>query len=334
MHSKTRRDYKKFFVAIFPATITLIPLAVSSTLATTSVTAIPDTTVTMSASFSLDNNQAENQSNYPFYYLSDLNLAGNQAIDFLNGITEEYIDPHGGAGYSRNREKIFGSAWKDTDKNGCDTRNDILRRDLTSIDLDKNQTGLQSIGHGKGVKTCPNATVYTGILQDPYTNTSINFMRGKNTSKAVQIDHVVPLAYAYIFGGWKLAKNGEKRVLEQFANDPLNLLAVDGESNQSKGAQGPSQWTPPVTDTDTQCRYALRFSAVIEKYYPYGISVSSADKQFLINTITQTCLNTPTSPTNSTQNTDDNVFYDTEKPLGLFRIWFRLKINFQSWISF
>ena len=92
---------------------------------------------------------------------------------------------------------------------------------------------------------CPDATVWSGTLQDPYTGRTITFTRGQDTSTAVQIDHVVPLNYLYAHGAWQW----DERTRLLVANDPLNLIAVDGEANQSKGACGPASC--PVGSTDT-----------------------------------------------------------------------------------
>ena len=57
--------------------------------------------------------------------------AESQGFDVL--VALEQLPVKGRApktGYSRNQ---FGSQWTDIDRNGCDTRNDILKRDLTSV---------------------------------------------------------------------------------------------------------------------------------------------------------------------------------------------------------
>src|SRR5262249_55555501 len=112
------------------------------------------------------------------------------------------------SGYSRDR---FGPAWADVDDNGCDTRDDILRRDL------KDETF-------KNAKHC---IVLTGTLHDPYTGHTIHFVRGVKTSSAIQIDHVVALADAWRTGAakWTAARR------LAYANDPTVLLAVDGPQN-------------------------------------------------------------------------------------------------------
>ncbi|MGF2945554.1 HNH endonuclease family protein [Mycobacterium sp. Lab-001] len=149
------------------------------------------------------------------------------------------------------RRGAFGAAWDDDNDaplghNGCDTRDDILNRDL----VDKTYVSI---------KRCPDA-VATGTLHDPYTNNSIAFQRGARTGESVQIDHIVPLAYAWDMGayGWP---PGERL---RFANDPANLLAVEGQANQDKGDSPPARWMPPNTAFD--CQYAMQFIAVLRGY--------------------------------------------------------------------
>jgi len=149
------------------------------------------------------------------------------------------------------RRAAFGDAWTDdTDApgghNGCDTRDDILNRDL----VDKTYLWTNH---------CPDA-VETGTLHDPYTSATINFHRGAKVGEAVQIDHLVPLALAWDMGAydWPIAQ----RV--RFANDPANLLAVEGQANQDKSDSQPALWMPP--NTAFRCQYAMQFIAVLRGY--------------------------------------------------------------------
>jgi hypothetical protein len=149
------------------------------------------------------------------------------------------------------RRDAFGDAWTDENTargghNGCDTRNDILDRDL----VDKTYVSI---------KRCPDA-VATGTLHDPYTNDTIAFVRGNQTGAAVQIDHIVPLAFAWDQG----ARNWADEMRVRFANDPANLLAVGGPVNQDKGDQEPADWMPP--NAAFQCQYAIGFIAVLRGY--------------------------------------------------------------------
>ena len=149
------------------------------------------------------------------------------------------------------RRPAFGDAWDDNNDaplghNGCDTRDDILNRDL----VDKTYVSI---------KRCPNA-VATGTLHDPYTNTTIAFQRGAKVGEAVQIDHIVPLAYAWDMGAYNWPFPERLR----FANDPANLLAVEGQANQDKGDSPPALWMPP--NTAFACQYAMQFITVLRGY--------------------------------------------------------------------
>jgi hypothetical protein len=161
-------------------------------------------------------------------------------------------------GYDRG---LFGQAWLDTDRNGCDTRNDVLRRDLTDDVLKE------------GTRGC---VLLTGTLHDPYTATTISFVRGSATSNAVQIDHVVPLSDAWQKGAQQWS--GTKRTV--FANDPLNLLAVDGPTNQGKGDSDVATWLPP--SKDYRCAYAARIVAV---KVAYGAWVTEAERDALVTVL-------------------------------------------------
>ena len=151
-------------------------------------------------------------------------------------------------GYTREQ---FGPAWTDDvtvadGHNGCDTRNDILRRDLTGITF-KPGTG--------------DCAVLIGTLHDPYTGHIIDFRRGVGSSNAVQIDHVVALSDAWQTGAQQLSADQR----QNFANDPLNLQAVDGPTNESKGDGDAATWLPP--NKAYRCTYVGRQVAVKSKYH-------------------------------------------------------------------
>lgn len=140
-------------------------------------------------------------------------------------------------GYTRAQ---FGDGWAET--GGCDTRNKILYRDLTDTTVnDKCQ-------------------VESGTLHDPYTGKTIMFVRGASTSDVVQIDHVVALGDAWQKGAQQLTADQR----EQLANDPLELLAVDGKTNQQKSDGDAATWLPP--NKSFRCQYVSRQIAVKQKY--------------------------------------------------------------------
>ncbi|MDQ1593447.1 MAG: hypothetical protein QOH40_3 [Arthrobacter pascens] len=145
-------------------------------------------------------------------------------------------------GYTREE---FGPAWADVDRNGCDTRNDILARDMEGETF---KPGTQ------------NCVVATGTLADRYTGKTIKFVRGNKTSSAVQIDHVIALSDAWQKGAQRLSADQRK----QFANDPLNLMAADGPTNGAKGDKDAATWLPP--NKAFRCEYVARQTAVKAKY--------------------------------------------------------------------
>jgi hypothetical protein len=144
-------------------------------------------------------------------------------------------------GYTRAQ---FGPAWADVDRNGCDTRNDILRRDLTRITVKP------------GTRNC---VIASGTLADKYTGRTIAFVRGPK-SGAVQIDHIVALSDAWQKGAQQLT--AEQR--RQLANDPLNLMAADGPTNGAKGDGDAATWMVP--NKGFRCEYVARQTAVKAKY--------------------------------------------------------------------
>ncbi len=150
-------------------------------------------------------------------------------------------------GYSR---EAFGPDWADVNRNGCDTRNDILTRDLR-------QTVIE------------NCVVLSGVLVDPYSGTEITFERGPVSSMEVQIDHVVALANAWQTGAFRW--DDGKRL--RFANDPQNLLAVRGDLNLQKGDGDAATWLPPKKSF--RCEYVKRQIAVKAEY---GLWVTPAEK--------------------------------------------------------
>jgi hypothetical protein len=145
-------------------------------------------------------------------------------------------------GYSRD---AFGQRWADVDRNGCDTRNDILKRDMTSI-VYKAKTR--------------NCVVLSGTLIDRYSGETINFVRGEVSSMEVQIDHVVALSNSWQTGAFKLSI-AQRTAL---ANDPLNLFAVKGRLNSQKGDGDAATWVPPMKSF--RCAYVAQQIAVKAKY--------------------------------------------------------------------
>ena len=178
--------------------------------------------------------------------------ATGKAADALDGLAVKGRAPK--TDYSRAQ---FGDGW--ARKNGCDTRNIILHRDLKDAAVDDE------------------CKVTSGRLDDPYTGTTIAFQRGAGTSDDVQIDHVVALSDAWQSGAQQLT--AERR--EQLANDPLELLAVDGPANQQKSDGDAATWLPP--NKAFRCQYVARQVAVKKKY---GLWVKPAEKDAMKRVLT------------------------------------------------
>ena len=174
-------------------------------------------------------------------------------------------------GYARSK---FGSALTDIDGNGCDQRNDILRRDLTRKTLQAGSNGC---------------TVVTGTLLDPYTGRTLSYQQAPDQPTRVQIDHVVSLGDAWLKG----ARNWTATRRAEFNADPLNLLAVGANVTAGKRASDAVRWLPEATTY--RCAYVARQVAV---KHAYGIWVTSAERTVMARILTGCAgLEPPQNPT-------------------------------------
>lgn len=174
----------------------------------------------------------------------------------------------------------FGQAWSDDvpvplGHNGCDTRNDILRRDLTMVEVKAGTHGC---------------VVLRGLLSDPYTGTSLTYLRG---ASVVDVDHVVSLGNAWRTGAARLTP-AQRR---QFANDPMNLQAAARTANRAKGEQDAAGWLPGnsgwsstrAAQAAARCTYATRQIAVKTTYHLW---VTPAERGALARVLTTDCTTT------------------------------------------
>ncbi len=150
--------------------------------------------------------------------------------------------------------------WSDLDRNGCDARNDILKRDLTDVIFKA------------GTRDCK---VISGVLLDPFSNKVLAFTSVKS---AVDIDHLVALSNAWQTG----AAYFDRSKRSQIANDPLNLLAVDARLNRQKGDGDAATWLPP--HKPFRCEYVSRQVAVKAKY---SLWVTAAEKDAITRVLNQ-----------------------------------------------
>jgi hypothetical protein len=161
-------------------------------------------------------------------------------------------------GYSREQ---FGSAWTDDvdvqgGHNGCDTKNDVRRRDMREVEIKPGTRGCKVIG---------------GVLYDPYTDSTAPLAK-------VQIDHVVALGDAWRTGAQQLSPATRTAL----ANDPMNLLAVDGATNQAKGDKNAASWLPP--NKRFRCKYVTRQIMVKSKY---DLWVTEAEKEAITRVLNE-----------------------------------------------
>jgi len=181
--------------------------------------------------------------------LSNTAQADQDALTVLNSL--EVKGRAAKTGYTRSQFPH----WSDPDRNGCDARNDTLKRDLTQISFKT------------GTRDCK---VLTGQLLDPFSGKVITF---SSTKSNIDIDHVVALSNAWQTGAAYFDKT--KRVA--IANDPLNLIAVDAKLNRQKGDGDAATWLPPLKSY--RCDYVARQIAVKAKY---GLWVTQPEKGAII----------------------------------------------------
>jgi hypothetical protein len=160
-------------------------------------------------------------------------------------------------GYAR---ELFGPAWADVDGNGCDTRDDVLARDVVDPRFEE---GSECV-------------VVSGRLPEPYTGRTVHFERGYGDS--VDIDHVVSLGNAWVTGAFRWSDATRLR----FANDPANLLAVDASSNRQKGDGDAATWLP--SNKAFRCTYVVR--QVVVKA-AYGLWVTAPERAAIVRVLSR-----------------------------------------------
>jgi hypothetical protein len=191
---------------------------------------------------------------YAPYAISNTTYAQSyeDSISTLNSLEVKGRAPK--TGYSRSQFPH----WSDLDRNGCDARNDILKRDLTEVVFKV------------GTRDCK---VLSGVLLDPFSNKVLTFTSIKS---AVDIDHVVALSNAWQTG----AAYFDRNIRSQIANDPLNLLAVDAKLNRQKGDGDAATWLPP--NKAFRCEYVSRQVSVKAKY---SLWVTSPEKEAILRVL-------------------------------------------------
>lgn len=196
-------------------------------------------------------------------------------LDATNTIKTAKARP---GGYDR--EKYFGG-WASNGCGSATTRDTILARDL------------------KGAVKNSKCQVVSGTLSDPYTGRTIRFKRGRNTSSAVQIDHVVALLDAWESG----ARDWDQAKRVKYANSPDVLLASDGPANMAKGSGldvngtalyrsqhsgAPDIWMPD--NKAYRCDYMAKRATIKSKW---GLTMTPREKQQTVSVLSQCLTSSP-----------------------------------------
>lgn len=182
-----------------------------------------------------------------------------------NGLLVIPSAPRPSPGYDRScaagHQCVFGPAWTDAitgtswSRDGCDTRNQALKRDLRDVQITP------------GTRGC---VVLSGNLTDPYRGHQVHYQRGANSP--VALDHIYPLAAAWSRGASKWSLELRKR----FANDPANLLTTTATANRAKSDKMPNRWMP--TTAAGRCLYAKR---LVQVAVTYQLPVTTAENKAL-----------------------------------------------------
>lgn len=177
------------------------------------------------------------------------------------------------AGYTRD---AFGQAWSDDvttagGHNGCDTANDIKRRDLT-------HTTIKPGTHG--------CLVLTGTGTDPFTGHPLTYHRGQPNPP--EVDHLIALAAAWRTGAQTLTPDQRRN----FANDPLNLTLTSPTTNALKADNDAGGWLPP--EPNAHCTYATRQIAVKTAYHLWVTPTEKTALRSILDTCTHQQLPTDT----------------------------------------
>ncbi|KUN17691.1 hypothetical protein AQJ11_38090 [Streptomyces corchorusii] len=151
-------------------------------------------------------------------------------------------------GYERTKFKH----WVDADKDGCNTRAEVLKAEAV-------------VAPEQGAS----CRLSGGAWFSPYDD---RFIQGP---KGLDIDHLVPLAEAWDSG----ASAWSAKEREAYANDlgdERALIAVSAASNRSKADQDPSTWLPPAVGY--RCQYVADWVADKTRW---GLSIDTGEQAAL-----------------------------------------------------
>lgn len=159
-------------------------------------------------------------------------------------------------GYTR---EAFGPAWKDIDRNGCDNRSDVMRRDMKIVQTKEGTHGC---------------IVLIGQLYNVYTNKFFDYERVSNSG--IEVDHIVSLN-----DGWETGMDAQPALRVQFANDPINLITTDRASNRNKSAKNAAEWLVPDSP-EYRCPFVARQISIKKKY---SLGVTDQERSAMLDAL-------------------------------------------------
>ena len=158
--------------------------------------------------------------------------------------------------------------WRDIDGDGCDSRDQVLKRDSISLPQ------VDPV----------NCNVIAGDWVSPYDGG-----RWSNPSD-IDIDHVVALKEAWDSGAWAWSA-AQRKAFANDTSDSRTLLAVTDSVNQSKSDKDPSNWLPPLQSYT--CTYLGNWIAVKVRW---SLSMDSSEYGRIKNLLQSTCSSLDIAP--------------------------------------
>lgn len=215
-------------------------------------------------------------------------IAGDKTVD--NSSKEQVSTSQGNFKIYGSREEAITALNKltisdadDSDYSG-DVRNNLYggwksaRKSTTRIEVLKDQSENFTVNDKNKITG--------GTWYIPYTGETVTYQSKEEVSKNIQIDHIVPVAYAHRHG----ASSWDEDKREEFYNDygqssiwsngdnsddyenVGNLIVSDSRSNIQKSDSGPSEWLP--SNKDYILEYCERWVKICNAY---DISITQDD---------------------------------------------------------
>ena len=176
--------------------------------------------------------------------------------------------------------------WRDIDGDGCDSRDQVLKRDSISLPQ------VDPV----------NCNVIAGDWVSPYDGA-----KWTNPSD-IDIDHVIALKEAWDSGAWAWSA-AQRKAFANDTSDSRTLLAVTDSVNQSKSDKDPSNWLPPLQSYT--CTYLGNWIAVKVRW---SLSMDSSEFGRIKNLLQSTCSSLNIAPIPNLPNISGGTTVVTNPP--------------------